>query len=124
MRVMKLTKINGQWMAAGNDPFHPEPDRARTDPTPHDRRFSPNPKVTRISQGLFYVSDLVAQASVAHRSHTFSAECEYCHQSVKVHLFAPENTPKYWRCASVISPRNIAATVKAINPIVAMVLKR
>ncbi len=92
---MKLTKINGQWVAAGNDPFPPEPDRARTDPAPQDRRFNPNPKVDRISQGKFYVSGLVAQPSVAHTSHTFSAECEYCHQTIEIHLFAPTNTPKY-----------------------------
>ena len=95
MRVMKLTKINGQWVAAGNDPFPPEPDRARTDPAPQDRRFSSNPKVDWISQGKFYVSGLVAQPSVAHTSHTFTAECEYCHQTIEIHLFAPTNTPKY-----------------------------
>ena len=96
MRVMKLTKINGQWVAAGNDPFHPDPDRARTDPSPQDRRFNPNPKIDRISEGKFHVSGLVLlRVSAAHTSHTFSAECEYCHQTIEIHLFAPTNTPKY-----------------------------
>ena len=105
MRIMKekrgffnstlLTKINGQWVAAGRDPFPPEPDPARTDPSSQDRRFSPDPKVDRISQGKFYVSDLDAQTMVAHTSHTLSAECEYCHKTIEIHLFAPKNTPKY-----------------------------
>ena len=102
----KFTALHGMF---ARPPFEPKPDeikvcfespepeseRVSTDPTPQDRRFSPNPKVDRISQGKFYVSDLVAQPSVAHTSHTLSVECEYCHQKIEIHLFAPTNTPKY-----------------------------
>jgi hypothetical protein len=95
VRFMKLTNINGKWVAAGNDPFPPEPDRARTELATQDRKISPHPKVDRISQGKFYVSDLVIQPSVEHTSHTFSAECEYCHQTIAIHLFAPTNPAKY-----------------------------
>jgi hypothetical protein len=92
---MKLTRINGKWVAAGNDPFPPEPDRARTDPTPQDSQFNPNPTVSRISQGKFYVSDLVMQQSVKHTSHTLAAECSHCHQTIEVHLFASSHSAKY-----------------------------
>ena len=90
-----LTEINGEWVLAGRDPFPPGPDRASTDPTPQDRRINPNPKVDRISQGEFYVSGIVMQPSVAHSSHTLSAECEYCHQTIQIHLHAPANAAKY-----------------------------
>jgi hypothetical protein len=35
------------------------------------------------------------QPSVAHTSHTLSAECDYCHQTIEIHLFAPLKAAKF-----------------------------
>jgi hypothetical protein len=92
---MKLTKINDEWVAAGNDPFPPDSDRPRTDPTPQDRKINPHPRVERISQGKFYVRGLVIHPSGSFSSYTFSAECSHCHQAIEVQLDAPVKAPKY-----------------------------
>jgi hypothetical protein len=90
-----LTMVNGELQMLSWDPSPPEPDRARTDPSPQDRRFNPNPTVDRLSDGKFYIPDLVAQPRVAHSSHTLTAECKYCHKTIEIQLFAPLSLPNY-----------------------------
>jgi hypothetical protein len=90
-----LTMVDGKWQSLGWDAFPPGPDRAHTDPSPQDRQFNPNPTVDRLSEGKFYVADLVMQPQVAHTSHTLTAECDYCHKNIEIHLFAPVNLAKY-----------------------------
>ena len=94
-RSVKITMINSKWAAAGNDPFHPDPDPPSTSPTAQDRQFNSEPEVRRTSQGAFYVGNLVLQPLVQHTHQSCSQECPYCHQTLKVILFAPLNPAKY-----------------------------
>jgi hypothetical protein len=91
-----LTYINGEWRALGSDPFPPDPDRASTTPTPQDRQINPNPTVDRLSEGKFYVCDVVLQPWAGPNwNHTLSAECSYCHKTIEIHLRAPLNIAKF-----------------------------
>jgi len=91
-----LTKINGEWVLAGRDPFPPEPNRMSTDPSPQDRQINPNPTVDRITEGKFSVRDIVSQPWTGPDwNHTLSAECSYCHKNIEIHLRAPLNVGKF-----------------------------
>jgi hypothetical protein len=90
---MKLTKINGKWVAAGNDPFPPEPDRDRTDPTAQDRRINPKVATTRKDDGSFYVQDVLRDGG--HTTLHLSAFCRHCNRTLAVIANAPGDMPKY-----------------------------
>ena len=91
-----LTLVNGRWEVLGGDPFPPAPDRISTDPSPQDRQINPNSSVSRITEGRFYVRDLVIQPWAGPDwSHALSAECDYCHKTIEIHLSAPNNVAKF-----------------------------
>jgi|SRR6266850_6766648 len=90
---MKLTKIDGKWEAAGNDPFPPNPDPASTDPTARDRRINPKATVTRREDGSFYVQSILRDGG--HTTLHLSADCSYCKRTVTVIANAPGDMPKY-----------------------------
>ncbi len=90
-----LTKIGGDWVLAGRDPFPPEPDRMNTDPTSQDRQINPNPTIDWMSERKFYVRDLVRPGAGPDWSHTLTTECEYCNKTVEIHLRAPLNVAKF-----------------------------
>jgi hypothetical protein len=94
MGIPNIRIINGK-IVQGKDPFPPAPTAPRTDPSPQDRQFHPNPKVSRTSQGEFYVQDLVDQPMVKHTVHLITVECEYCHKTVQIHVHAPINAAKF-----------------------------
>ena len=73
----------------------PEPERVGSDPTPQDQKINPNPKIRRISEGKFHVSELASSGSGAHTSHELSVQCDLCHKIIEVFLWAPRITPKY-----------------------------
>jgi hypothetical protein len=77
------------------EPPEPEPERINSDPTPQDQKINPNPKIQRISEGKFHVSDLASSGSGAHTSHELSFQCDHCHKVVEVFLWAPRITPNY-----------------------------
>jgi hypothetical protein len=90
---MKLTKINGKWEAAGNDPFPPKPDPASTDPTACDRRINRKATVTRREDGSFYVQDVLRDGGFT--ALHLSAYCSYCNRTLTVMANAPGDMPKY-----------------------------
>ena len=95
MRIPNIIRrIDGK-IIRGYDPFPPDPKLPRTDPSHQDRQFNSNPKVSRISQGEFYVEDVVDKPTEYHSIHYLSADCEYCHKTIQIRLHAPKNAAKY-----------------------------
>jgi hypothetical protein len=84
-----------KWISEPPESKEPEPERVSSDPTPQDQKINPNPKIRRISEGQFHVSDLATSGAGAHTSHKLSVQCDYCHKFFWVFLWAPRNTPNY-----------------------------
>ena len=92
---MLRQRPDGLWENVGKDPDPPSPKAPRTSPSAQDRKFAANPKVSRISQGEFYVSEIVDQPVVKHTMHLVSPDCLYCHKTIHIHVHAPINAAKF-----------------------------
>ena len=67
-----------------------------TEPSSEDRQINPNAVAERISEGDFYIRELLIRPWAGPDwSHTLSMECEYCHRKIKVLLKAPVNVPEF-----------------------------
>jgi hypothetical protein len=66
------------------------------DPDFKDRQINPNAIVQRVSDGEFYVRELLVRPwSGPDWNHTLQAECEYCHLQIQIILRAPCNVPEF-----------------------------
>jgi|ERR1039458_2395678 hypothetical protein len=67
-----------------------------TTPTDKDRQINPHPTVSRMSEGKFYVSDLVIRPWAGPNwNHPLFTECEHCHRQLEINLRAPLNVPQF-----------------------------
>jgi len=65
-------------------------------PDSKDRQINPEATVERMSEGKFYVRDVVMQPWAGPDwYHPLSTECSYCHRTLEVHLRAPLNVAKF-----------------------------
>jgi hypothetical protein len=88
-----IRKIKGQWVNVGHDPNPPDPERAKTDPAPQDRKINPQATTTRREDGSFFVQNILRVGG--HTTIQLSTDCPYCKHTLVVIANAPGDMPKF-----------------------------
>jgi len=91
MKPVRVTIKNG--VLTFVEPETPTPDRLPTTPSSQDRQINPHATVTRVENGVFHVSRVLASGGTW--NYPLEVECKYCHRIIKVNATGPSDMQQF-----------------------------